>query len=222
MLCLLYNFFCFFFLQDGGCSSNIHGCKLRLESFLASIVSGEELVPGDVPKAEECVLKARLQSLFGHVLTSDVISGIVGMFASRCANMPQLQQDYENLIVDLLKLLVESSCFKMNDYQFFTPPLKRKADGVCESHVLPFAGKRQAKKPNCMQLVHDVDAKILFPEVAEIEVVEGHSKTIKDLTKEPEDVVFVKEVNLKDKLNKVCNSTDVMYNEDILHGKKID
>jgi hypothetical protein len=34
-----------------------------------------------------------------------------------------------------------------------------------------------------MQLVHDVDAKILFPEVAEIEVVEGHSKTIKDLTK---------------------------------------
>jgi hypothetical protein len=45
---------------------------------------------------------------------SQVISGIVGMFASRCANMPQLQQDYENLIVDLLKLLVESSCFKMN------------------------------------------------------------------------------------------------------------
>jgi hypothetical protein len=32
----------------------------------------KELVPGDVPKAEECVLKARLQSLFGHVLTSDV------------------------------------------------------------------------------------------------------------------------------------------------------
>ena len=28
-------------------------------------------------------------------------------------------------------------------------------------------------------------------------------------------------MNLKDKLNKVCNSIDVMYNEDILHGKKV-
>jgi len=29
----------------------------------------------------------------------------------------------------------------ISDYQFFTPPLKRKADGISESHVLPFAGK---------------------------------------------------------------------------------
>jgi len=29
----------------------------------------------------------------------------------------------------------------ISDYQFFTPPLKRKADGISKSHVLPFAGK---------------------------------------------------------------------------------
>jgi hypothetical protein len=40
------------------------------------------------------------------------------MFVVRCANMPQLQQDYENLIVDLVKLLVESSCFKTNGWLY--------------------------------------------------------------------------------------------------------
>jgi hypothetical protein len=32
----------------------------------------KELAVGGVPKAEECVLKARLQFMFGHVLTNDV------------------------------------------------------------------------------------------------------------------------------------------------------
>jgi hypothetical protein len=50
-----------------------------------------------------------------------------------------------------------------------------------------FAGKHEAKKPNCMQLAHNVDAKILFPKVFEIEVVGGDSKTFKELTK----VVFI-------------------------------
>ena len=54
-----------------------------------------------------------------------------------------------------------------------------------------FVGKHQAKKPNCMQLAHDVDAKIMFPEVAEIEVVEGHSKTIKELTMVVSFIVFL-------------------------------
>lgn len=46
-----------------------------------------------------------------------------------------------------------------------------------------FAGKHQAKKANCMQLAHNVDAKILFPEVSDVEIVEGYPKTIKELTK---------------------------------------
>lgn len=28
----------------------------------------------------------------------------------------------------------------ISDQQFFTPPLKRKSDGICESHVLPLVG----------------------------------------------------------------------------------
>jgi hypothetical protein len=46
------------------------------------------------------------------------------------------------LVIFYLEMVFRSVIFTLliSDYQFFTPPLKRKADGVCESHVLPFAG----------------------------------------------------------------------------------
>jgi hypothetical protein len=43
-----------------------------------------------------------------------VISGIVGVFALRCSKMPRMHEEFEKLVVDLMKFLVDSSCIKLD------------------------------------------------------------------------------------------------------------
>ncbi|KAG0542402.1 hypothetical protein BDA96_02G100800 [Sorghum bicolor] len=208
-------------LKDGGPStSDIGDCKLRLESFLASFVAGEDVHTTTDSEFLLGSLKSRLESMFGSILSKEVISGIVGVFALRCSKMPRMHEEFEKLVVDLMKFLVDSSCIKLDDCDIITPPMKRK---YVTSSLLAAPAKRVVPRGNPTEQPFNIDAKVLFPEVQEIPVIEGPSTTCKEPRKDDDDdVIFVKEVTLNDKLNMMSKVSDTLYNKNNVVGSKLD